>query len=64
MRSPERLDELYDVLKKLHMNKYPDLRFYQFISMLMHTCEHDYKKDPFYMEDNQIVEFIKKFGEV
>lgn len=35
MRDPKRLDDFYDRLKKVHQDSFPDLRFGQFVMMVL-----------------------------
>lgn len=55
MRDPNRLDDFYESLKKIHKEKVPDWRFGQLIS----NFELWYGNDIFYLEENQ---FMNKFN--
>ena len=57
MRNPDRLDPLYEYLKKVHKQNFPDWRFWQFISNFLSW----YGKDPFYIEDEAVYEKIENF---
>lgn len=52
MRDPNRLDNFYMELCKIHKEKFPDWRFGQFISNLI-------TKDPFYLEEEDFLKMIK-----
>ena len=53
MRDPKRIDKVLAELKKV-WSKYPDWRFMQLI------CNLPFESDPFHMEDEQFIEFLKK----
>ena len=59
LRNPERLDIFYDKLKEIHKERFPDIRFGQLMvhiqNLLVSTG-----KDWFYLEENELIERIKK----
>lgn len=57
MRNPERLDNFYEELKKIHKEAFPDWRFGQLIYNFLSW----YGKDPFFMEEDKCLEEFKKF---
>ena len=57
MRDADRLDQLYEYLRKVHKQSFPDWRFWQFIV----NFERWYGIDPFYMEDDKVIEKMEKF---
>jgi len=57
MRDPNRLYSLYDRLRTVHMEQFPDWRFGQFIFNFLDW----YKKDPFYIEDDKFLELLDRF---
>lgn len=57
MRDADRLDPLYEYLKQVHKQNFPDWRFWQFIG----NFERWYGMDPFYMEDEKVYEKIENF---
>ena len=57
MRDVNRLDPLYEYLKQVHKQNFPDWRFWQFIE----NFERWYGIDPFYMEDDKVIEKMEKF---
>lgn len=60
MRDINRLDFFYDELKRVH--KYvPDWRFGQLIMNFISWYYQKYKKDCFYIEDNEILKYIEEF---
>lgn len=58
MRDPKRIYIIADELVH-HWVKYPDLRLGQIISNVMHGCG----TDLFYIEDEELLEKIKKYFE-
>ena len=55
MRDPKRIDEITKLLNEV-WKKYPDLRFWQLLSII----DWDYKGDFFYLEDNKTYEALVK----
>lgn len=56
-RDIERLDPLYEYLKQVHKQNFPDWRFMQFMSNFIEW----YGADPFYMEDDKLIDRVNKF---
>lgn len=63
MRDPNRLDELYLRMKEIHQEKVPDWRIGQFMLNFMSWYGAKYKRDMFYIEDNQFVDAIETYFE-
>ena len=61
MRDPNRLNNFYQELKNIHKKNFPDLRFGQFIHNFNIWFLNIYGKDYFYLEDDEILSYIKKF---
>ena len=61
MRDPKRLDEFYDRLKELHKEKIPDWRFGQFCSNFFTWLMTVKKKDLFFPEEKQMLEYIEEY---
>ena len=59
MRDPKRIDEFCDELKKM-WHKVPDWRFGQLMSNALGAVYQRTDRDPFYIEDDQMVEELKK----
>lgn len=57
MRDADRLDQLYEFLKQVHKQNFPDWRFWQFIV----NFERWYGIDPFYIEDDKVYDKIENF---
>lgn len=61
MRDPNRLDNFYDEMKKLHMEYFPDLRFGQLISNFFGWIWQTYKIDVFFPEEDRMIELFKDY---
>ena len=61
MRDPNRLDDIYNVIKELHKENFPDWRMMQLINNFFGWYYNKYKRDGFYMEDNNFVNEVKEF---
>lgn len=61
MRDTKRLNDFYVRLKKAHANFFPDWRFGQFMSNLFNWITIEKKKDPFYLEENQMIKYIEQY---
>jgi len=59
MRDINRLDPFYNEIKHLH-KQHPDLRFGQIYWLVFKTCECK-GKDPFYVEDEEIIKIIRGY---
>lgn len=63
MRNPDRLDNFYTEIMNIHKKEFPDWRFgqlyYNFFSWLMSTK----KIDPFFPEEDKMLEYLKEFAE-
>ena len=57
MRDPNRLDDFYEKLKKIHKEKVPDWRFGQLIL----NFQSWYGKDIFYLEESQFMNKLNEF---
>ena len=60
MRDPNRLYDFYDRLREVHITKFPDLRFGQFMTCVlgeMQSCG----RDPFFPEENEMIKFIENW---
>lgn len=64
MRNPDRLDEIYETLFKIHKEKFPDMRFGQFMSNFLGCVVGNGKcHDVFFPEDDKWLEWVKEFEE-
>lgn len=63
MRDPNRLDNFYDEMKKLHMERMPDIRFGQLMCNFLGWVYQTYKIDPFFLEEDKMMQFFEKYSE-
>jgi len=59
MRDPERIKPFCDELAELWSN-WPDLRFGQIMSNIARYTQMEYRKDMFYMEEDELMKIIKE----
>lgn len=54
------IKRISDILKEFELlwQEYPDLRFFQLISMIQKRLPGNFKEDPFYYEDDELEDFI------
>ena len=62
MRDANRLDDFYDRLKVVHKEKFPDLRFTQFVMSLLANIEKASGRDTFYTEEDEIIKYIENIS--
>ena len=62
MRDPNRLDNFYDEMKKLHMECFPDWRFGQLISNFFGWIWQTYKIDIFFPEEDRMLDLFKEYS--
>lgn len=60
MRNPDRLDDLYAQLMKLHKEHFPDMRFCQFWLNVLGYIQ-SVKYDPFYLEDDELLSCVEAY---
>ena len=60
MRNPNRLDEFYDRLKKVHKERHSDLRFGQFMMCVLGDMQSK-GRDPFFPEEDEMIKFIEEW---
>ena len=60
MRDANRLDDFYDRLKKVHKEKFSDLRFGQFMMCVLVDMQAS-GRDPFFPEENEMIKFIEEW---
>lgn len=59
MRDVNRIKPFCDEFAEL-WSKYPDLRFGQIMSNIARYTQMEYRKDMFYMEENELMEIIRE----
>ena len=62
MRDPKRLDKFYDELKTIHKNCYSDWRYFQMMSNVWGWIQSEKKIDPWFLEEDKAIEYIKEFA--
>lgn len=62
MRDPNRLYDFYRKLQEVHLTKYPDLRFGQIVSNLFLWISNEKKIDPFFVEEEEMIKYIREFA--
>ncbi len=62
IRKAERLDNFYEELKEIHKKSFPDMRFGQFILNVLGWISSTKKRDPFFPEDNEMLDLIKEYA--
>ena len=60
MRNPNRLDDFYDRLKKVHKERHNDLRFGQFMVCVLGDMQAS-GRDPFFPEEDEMIKFIENW---
>lgn len=60
MRNPDRLDDLYAQLMKLHKEYVPDMRFCQLWLNVLGYIQ-TVKCDPFYLEDDELLRCVEAY---
>lgn len=58
MRNPNRLDEFYDRLKKVHKERHSDLRFGQWMICVLNDMQVN-GRDPFFPEEDEMIKYIE-----
>lgn len=61
MRDPDRLDDFYLQLCKLHKKYYPDWRFGQFMMNFMEFVACKKHNDPFFSEEDIMLAYLKEY---
>ena len=63
MRNPNRLYNVYNYLMDIQMNYNPELRIGQFFEFIKKKIYDEYRQVIFYLEDEELLNKIKKFIE-
>ena len=61
MRDPNRLDNFYDELKKMHKECVPDWRFGQLCSNFFGWLMQEKNMDLFFPEEDEILIYLKEY---
>ena len=62
MRNPDRLDNFYEELKKIHKEKVPDWRAGQLFMNVLGQMSLE-GRDPFFPEEDEIIEYFREYFE-
>ncbi len=62
IRKAERLDSFYEELKNIHKKSFPDMRFGQFILNALGWINSTKMRDPFFPEENEMLDLIKEYA--
>ena len=62
MRDPKRLDGFYDEVKEIHKRYFPDYRWGQFCCNFFGWLFNDKKMDPFFPEEDRMLEYLKEYA--
>lgn len=62
MRDPNRLDKFYDEMKEIHKKSFPDWRFGQLMSNFLGWLYSVKGKDPFFPEEEDMIEYFKEYA--
>ena len=61
MRDINRLNSFYDILRDLHKECFPDWRFGQLMLNFLGWIQHNKGRDPFYIEENEMLALLKEY---
>ena len=61
MRDPNRLDNFYMTLCKIHKESFPDLRFGQLMSNFFGWLASTKQVDLFFPEEDKMLEYLKEY---
>lgn len=64
MRDPNRLDNFYNTMRKIHMETFPDWRFGQLMSNFFGWLYSEKKIDLFFPEEDEMLKYFKEFAGV
>jgi len=62
MRNPDRIPPLAEEFAKIWKAKFPDWRFFQLMENFLGYVYEQAKFDPFFIEDDQVIKWLKKFA--
>ena len=61
MRDANRLKSFYSELERIHRERFPDWRFGQLITNFFFWMQSEKKIDPFFPEEDRMLELLKEF---
>ena len=62
MRNPNRLYNFYDEMRNIHMKSFPDWRFGQLMSNFFGWLMSEKKKDLFFPEEDDMIEYFREYA--
>lgn len=62
MRNPDRLDDFYNELKRIHKKSFPDMRFGQLMSNFFGWLYSEKKRDCFFPEEDEMIEHLREYA--
>lgn len=62
MRDPNRLDDFYSEICRIHKEKFPDWRFGQLCSNFFGWLASEKGKDLFFPEESKMLEYFKEYA--
>lgn len=62
MRNPMRLDRFYDEVRCIHKKCFPDWRFGQLMSNFLGWVYQEKKIDPFFPEEDEMLQYLKEYS--
>ena len=62
MRNPNRLDDFYNELKRIHKKSFPDMRFGQLMSNFFGWLYSEKKTDCFFPEEDGMIEHLREYA--
>ena len=62
IRNPERLDNFYSQLCEIHKKSFPDMREAQYMLNLLGWINSTKKRDPFFIETQEFLEYAKEYA--
>ena len=62
MRNPNRLDDFYNELEKIHKKSFPDMRFGQLMSNFFGWLYSEKKRDCFFPEEDEMIEHLREYA--
>lgn len=62
MRNPDRLENFYEEMKKIHKKSFPDWRFGQLMYNFFRWLYSEKKIDLFFPEEDKMIEYFREFA--
>lgn len=62
MRNLDRLDMFYEDMRDIHKKCFPDWRFGQLMCNFLGWVYQEKKRDPFFPEEDEMIQFLKEYS--